>query len=329
VSVEVPSAQEFKALADEVTKQGGLIADHETRLKALESASPPVPPEPPIPPQPPTSAPKTFAEAQALLDKGGDYDWTGMAPISGKLLTLRVAGTKVKGLDLRGPQWGQKVAFTGGEHGVVVRANDCVIEAAHIAGCGSSAIWCEGGVRTKVLDSLLEDCEYGGVFVISGDSEVITGNLVRRIGANGGTPDNHNAYGIVFTRYSGPVSKKGYVARNIVEDVPGWHGGDCHSGDDILWEDNTFRRCARGLFITTGGSTPEPASNRVTSRRNRYELKGWKQQAGGTNAVAETYYRALAAQSLNNAVSSLYPAAIYNLSNSSTLTESGTTRFTE
>jgi parallel beta-helix repeat protein len=237
----------------------------------------------------------------------------------------------VTGLSLRGPQYGKTVNFVAQQHGLVVNAKACVVKSAAIAGFGHSGIWAEGGEGVFIDACVVEDCGYSGIMLISDVNGRITNNTIRRMEITGTGP-SQNGYGIAISLVNGPVCKGTYIGSNLVEDVPFFHGIDAHSGDDILIEGNTVRRCARGLFITTGGvPKPEPPSNRVQSVNNRYELKGWvsKVPQGGQNAVAETWFQANAAKSTNNAIGSSYPVAVYNLSNSSSLTETGTTRFTE
>lgn len=115
-----------------------------------------------------------------------------------------------------------------------------------------------------VRRSTITDIEYGGIMALSVSGGTIAGNHVARIGTRLSNGDN--AYGIALSNYDGqPVTTDVTVDRNVVEDVPTWHGLDTHAGRRLAFTNNVVRRVSRALFLTSGASSITVTGNQLLS----------------------------------------------------------------
>jgi parallel beta-helix repeat protein len=162
------------------------------------------------------------------------------------------------------------------------------------------------------------DAGYGGIMVYSGIGGRIAGNTVARIGVgrtNLTAPGvENNAYGIALSRIAttnfttDPRSSNFVVDGNLVTDVPLWHCLDTHAGSGIIFSNNTLRRCARPIFITTDGIVTHPLN--VTATGNRLEAS--TAISGGTNLTAITIVNLNTGTITNNAIWSGYGTPYIN-----------------
>lgn len=149
--------------------------------------------------------------------------------------------------------------------GIVIR--NCTVSG--FRGWGIYLLYPQGAL---IEDNTVTDIVYTGIGVYSDISSIVSGNLVQRIGDQGCFPSVaaiHNAYGIVTSRIdtvSHVVATGTIIRDNEVTDIPTWHAYDTHGGQNHQWLRNISRRCNRGIFITSSGST-SPGAQVITDNQ--------------------------------------------------------------
>lgn len=140
-------------------KTDSKVANHETRIAALEAAvkaltPPPVVPPPP-PPPPPVIVPGPVIDLQAAIDSavpGSVIDCSGSA-VFNKRIYLRHPGVTVKAAKLDGTGLG--VPF---QQGVIeATAVDCMLDHVRVFGSSGSGVYVNNGNGLKVVDCELDN----------------------------------------------------------------------------------------------------------------------------------------------------------------------------
>jgi hypothetical protein len=185
-------------------------------------------------------------------------------PAGGKGITVTANDVTLDGLTVLGAQ---SNSYNGGEIGIYVDApagapvQRLTISNSEVGSFGGHGLYLREVSNLLVQNNRIHDIVYAGVMVLSGHGGRIVGNIVQRIGVNGSSANDGNAYGIALSRIvagGNTVTTDFTVDSNTVEDVPTWHALDTHGGQRIDFTNNTIRRVSRAVFVTTddGGSRP-------------------------------------------------------------------------
>lgn len=187
----------------------------------------------------------------------------------------------------------QASRFAAGEVGILARGTTAepierlTIRDSDIATFGGYGAYLRHVTDLQVERNKVRDIVYAGMMVLSGVGGSIHDNIIQRIGLEGASANEDNAYGIAVSLAPGePPSSDLTVARNFVEDVPTWHALDTHGGIRIDFVGNTIRRSMRAIFVTTDAAGTQPTDIAV---EDNLLLSPWPVTA---NVAAVTTYRA-------------------------------------
>jgi hypothetical protein len=151
-------------------------------------------------------------------------------------------------------------------HRVVVRG--CTLR--QTRGHGVWLDWC---VDSSVRDCHIGHVTYSGVMVLSGLRVVVEGNHVAAGPANSAMA---NSYGVAFTDGTNDEAGRSRDCAAIGNVVRGftWKGLDTHSGDGVIFADNTVIDCVRGIAAVAGNTSRLVPPSRVSVVANRIDSRG-------------------------------------------------------
>lgn len=165
----------------------------------------------------------------------------------------------------------QRLIHAVGQQGAPLRrvvVRDCTIRESR--GDAVRLEWCE--------DPAVHDCRiagvlYAGVMVISGlrvrihDCTIVDGPLSDGVA---------NTYGISFTDLTNDETgrSRDCSASDCTVVGFGWKGLDTHSGDGVVFADNTIIDCTRGIAAVGGNATRLVQPSRISITGNRIDARG-------------------------------------------------------
>ncbi len=251
------------------------------------------------------------------------------------------------------PTPGTQITVARGGKGVVITANNQVVENVVITGpgfttydgstygiygsgaysgviirhctirkMGHSGIWLVGLTNVTIEDCVIEDVAYAGIMTVGVAGGTIQRNTIRRVGNDGAGSVGNNAYGIAISGTSTRSSDID-VLHNTIDYVPMWHGLDTHGGLRITFHGNTVRRAPRAIFVTSQSGGFLSTDCVIDGNLFTDPI----QVTGGTNPTWATTYDTRDCSFTNNHVGSAYASTtVYDYTDLSTgLTESGNT----
>lgn len=274
-------------LTTEIERRAAADKALDLRLDAIEKLlAEPIPPVPPIPPATtPPPAGKTVSVAP------GTVGYTAKA------------GEVIDGWTFIGPG---DATYDGKTVGLLIKVAGVTVRNCTFKGFGDAGIRLDGATGFAIEDTTITDCAYAGIIGTGCSKGTVKRVTVKRIGTRGHQKDA-NAYGIVWTMWGGDTPSSDIVNSDcVIEDIPLWHGADCHGALRVTWERLMTRRVARPVFITANLSTER--SQGCIVRDGLYLEPVSNLPAGGTDSnTAVTLFDARATVITGNVVTSRYP----------------------
>lgn len=179
-----------------------------------------------------------------------------------RAITVSASNVTLDGLTITGNQHADWASDSVGVW-VGTPVTNLTIQNCTLSNFGNGALWLDRVTGLQIDHNNIADCAYVGMMLLSAVTAVIENNNVVRIGESwysGGnrTGIDDNAYGIAVTQqlYPATMASQIIIRNNFLEDIPSWHGIDCHCGEDISITGNVLSEVRIPLWASNASGSP-------------------------------------------------------------------------